>query len=363
MSSQCRNPIQCIVPPHILDRLAKSSNAKVRNAALEQMRASETFRAVRAVSNSFPTYLAVPRTAAAFAPNPDRRVHSQGNKQPPDSGLPGTLKRKEGQKRSKDPAVNEAYDHSGSTWKFYYKVFSRNSIDGAGLPLVSSVHAGVSYDNAFWQGSQMVYGDGDGVVFQRFTRSLDVVGHELTHGVVQHTSGLVYESQPGALNEHFADVFGVLVRMFKGNKKVKQAKSKDWLIGAELLVPAPTRRALRSMESPGSAFVNDPDLGSDPQPKHMDDYLDLPVTLGGDWGGVHINSGIPNHAFYLAATAVGGYAWEKVGKVWYEVMCNLTPYAQFAQAASQCRTVSRGLYGAASKEAKAIDSAWTAVGL
>ena len=301
--------------------------------------------------------------AAVGAPKVQRAVYNQGRKQPPWSSLPGKLMRKEGQKKVADAAANEAYDFAGDTWTFYFKALGRNSIDDAGMPIISSVHAGNEFNNAFWEGTQMVYGDGDGIVFTRFTRSLDVVGHELTHGVVQHTSGLVYEAQSGALNEHFADVFGVLVRMFKAKTKADTAPDKAWLIGAELLVPAPTRKALRSMKAPGTAYQNDPDLGDDPQPKHMNDYINLPVTEAGDWGGVHLNSGIPNHAFYLAATAIGGNAWEKAGKVWYEVMRNLQPHSQFADAAAQCRTVARGLFGSSSAEAKAIDKAWTAVGL
>jgi Zn-dependent metalloprotease len=319
-------------------------------------------RAVRSVANEIPSFpAALPSEAAR--PRPMRLVYSQGNRQPPQSNLPGTLRRKEGQKRTSDPAVNEAYDHAGATWRFYQRVFARNSIDDAGMPLVSSVHAGVGFDNAFWDGSQMVYGDGDGVLFRRFTLCLDVVGHELTHGVVQHSSGLVYEGQSGALNEHFADVFGVLVRMFKKGTRVEAATSADWWVGARLLVPAPTRRALRSLEAPGTAYRNDPDLGDDPQPQHMRGYAKLPLTRAGDWGGVHINSGIPNKAFYLAATAVGGFAWTAVGRVWYEAMRNLQPRAQFADAAEQCRVVSRGLFGTTSAVAKRIDEAWSRVGL
>jgi len=359
----CRNSVHCILPPHILDRLAKSSNPVVRNAASLQVRAAETMRAMRAVANAVPGFVLAAAPTAAGAPKLNRLVYSQGNNQPPWSNLPGKLLRKEGQKKTIDAAVNEAYAHAGSTWRFYRRVFGRNSIDDAGMPLVSSVHAGSGFNNAFWEGSQMVYGDGDGVLFLRFTRSLDVVGHELTHGVVQHTSGLVYQAQSGALNEHFADVFGVLVRMYKKKIKVSAAKPADWLIGAQLLTPAPTRKALRSMQAPGTAYQNDPDLGDDPQPQHMSSYLHLPVTQAGDWGGVHINSGIPNKAFYLAATAIGGFAWERAGRVWYEVMRNLQPNSQFADAAHQCRVVSRGLFGSTSAEAKEIDKAWSLVGL
>jgi Zn-dependent metalloprotease len=264
--------------------------------------------------------------------------------------------RPEGGKATGDPAADEAYKFSGKTWDFYYKILNRNSLDDQGLKLVSSVHAGTGYDNAFWDGVQMVYGDGDGIIFERFTRSIDVVGHELTHGVVQHTCGLIYFAEPGALNEHFTDVFGTLVRQYAKKQSVTQA---DWLIGAEILVKAPTRTALRSMKDPGSAFTNDPDLGDDPQPKHYSKRY----TGGADNGGVHINSGIPNYAFYLAATDLGGKAWTRAGKVWYKAMLNLLPQSTFADCARETRAEAANLFPADSAVAKAVDQAWKQVGL
>jgi hypothetical protein len=154
------------------------------------------------------------------------------------------------------------------------------------MTLISTVHVGEPdqagkfqpMDNAFWDGAQMAYGDGDGVVFQRFTRSLDVVAHELTHGVQSFTSNLVYRGQSGALNEHFSDVFGILVRQWKLGEKADKA---SWLIGADVLVPAKTRRAIRDMENPGTAYVDDPDLGTDPQPAHMKDFYSGAADNGG----------------------------------------------------------------------------------
>ena len=148
------------------------------------------------------------------------------------------------------------------------------------------------YDNAFWDGTQMVFGDGDGVIFLPFTRSVDVIGHELAHGVTQYTSGLNYQDQSGALNESVSDVFGVLVKQRLLGQTADQA---DWLVGAELLAPGVNGVALRSMAAPGTAY-DDPRLGKDPQPGHMRDYVDTTD----DNGGVHINSGIPNKAFHVA---------------------------------------------------------------
>jgi Zn-dependent metalloprotease len=194
----------------------------------------------------------------------------------PTHALPGKLVRSEGEKGSEDPkgpngpskdlAVNEAYDHSGDTYDFYKEIFNRNSLDDRGMSLISSVHVGKNYANAFWDGEQMAYGDGDGRTFVRFTKALDVVAHELTHGVVTHTANLDYQDEPGALNEHYADVMGILVKQWRRNQTVKQA---DWLIGDDILVKTPTRKALRSFSAPGTAYRNDPDIGTDPQPAHM----------------------------------------------------------------------------------------------
>jgi len=256
-----------------------------------------------------------------------------------------------------DVAVNEAYDHSGTTYDFFAKILGRNSLDGEGLKLVSSVHVGDEegepLTNAFWNGEQMAYGDGDGRIFRRFTRSLDVVGHELTHGVESFTSNLVYQGQSGALNEHFADVFGVLVRQWKQNEPASEA---SWVVGEDILVPAPTRRGIRDMEKPGTAFVSDPYLGTDPQPAHVKDYY----TGRLDKGGVHLNSGIPNRAFALAAKAIGGRAWEIAGRIWYDALLQLSPVASFLDCARTTLSLARR-HGETTQ--KAVRQGWAAVGI
>jgi Zn-dependent metalloprotease len=217
------------------------------------------------------------------------------------------------------------------------------------------VHFGRNYQNAFWDGTQMIYGDGDGEVFGSFTADLDIIGHELTHGVTQHEAGLVYQFQSGALNEHFSDVFGALVKHRVDNTDAKDA---DWRIGANVLLG--DQYALRSMEAPGTAYVNHPLLGTDPQPATMDRYADLP--LWDDNGGVHINSGIPNHAFYLAAVGIGGPSWKKAGLIWYRTLCDLLPAsATFARCAHATIQSSRAEFGAGSLEEKAVTGAWKSV--
>jgi Zn-dependent metalloprotease len=270
--------------------------------------------------------------------------------------LPGRLVAQEKPAKAPRPgAVREAFDNLGLTYDFYKTLFGRNSLDDEGEPLVASVHYGKAYNNAFWNGDQMVFGDGDGRIFTRFTRSLDVVAHELSHGVVAHTCNLEYYGQPGALNEHFADVFGVLTEQWSLGQDAGQA---TWLVGAEILGPKARIPAIRTFEA-GKAFADDPLFGTDPQPKHMKDFYDG----ADDEGGVHINSGIPNHAFYLAATALGGKAWETLGPVWYKALAVLDRTSSFREAAQATVKIARRLYGARSREAAAVKAGWKGVGL
>ncbi len=266
--------------------------------------------------------------------------------------------RTEGQPETGDVAVTEAYDGLGATWQLWSEAYERDSLDGKGMPLLATVHYGRNYDNAFWDGTQMVFGDGDGVIFERFTRSLDVIGHELAHGVTEHTAGLLYQGQSGALNESVSDVFGVLVKQRRLGQSAAQA---DWLVGAELLNASVQGRALRDMRNPGTAY-DDPRLGTDPQPAHMDDY----VNTRDDNGGVHINSGIPNRAFVLAALAIGGNAWEAPGAIWYAVLsgdgiradCDFATFAGLTVAAAGSVPTVR-----ARRSRLAVRSAWEQVGV
>jgi Zn-dependent metalloprotease len=333
-----------IIPPHILKEVAKKGTEQQRDRALNALSVSAQFRGMRAVMPAMPL---------AVAPGVKRRTAYDAQQQ---QNLPGKLVRSEGDPVSSDKAVNEAYNGAGTVYDFYSKLFGRNSIDGNGLRLDSTVHYGKDFDNAFWEGRQMVYGDGDGKLFQRFTVSLDVIGHELTHGVTQYEAALVYQNQPGALNEHFSDVFGSLVKQWKLRQTAAKA---DWLIGAELLAPGIHGIALRSMKAPGTAY-DDPLLGKDPQPDHMRNYY----SGAADNGGVHINSGIPNKAFVLAAMEIGGNAWDKAGKVWYRALTErLRPNSNFSDARRATISAAVDLFGARSAIVKAVTNAWAAVGV
>jgi Zn-dependent metalloprotease len=346
--------IFCITPPHMLDQIILNGTPEQRNFAQKNIAVSADVRAKR--SAMIPKRAT--RLSAAVGAVKERTIYDvkQGSK------LPGTKVRGEGDPASSDPAVNEAYDGSGLTYDLYSNIYGRNSIDNNGLKLDSSVHYQKGYDNAFWDGQQMVYGDGDEDLpvdqrlFNRFTIALDVIGHELTHGVTQHEANLTYLNQPGALNESISDVFGSLVKQYQRQQTADQA---DWIIGEGLFTPNVKGVGIRSMKAPGSAY-DDPVLGKDPQPMHMDHY----VNTVNDNGGVHINSGIPNHAFYVVAREIGGFAWEKAGAIWYKALTEkFKSNSNFTDAANLTYLAAADLYGSGSLEQQAVQSGWAAVGI
>lgn len=346
MSFHRKSPRRFIVPQYILRAIARNGSEAEREIALRTLALDTTMRSLRGGP-------IVWHKGMDVAGQEKRSIYDAKGSQ----NLPGTLVRGEGGKAGTDTAVNEAYDGLGATYDFYQQAFNRDSIDGKGLALQATVHFGNKYNNAFWNGTQMVFGDGDGIYFNRFTISLDVIGHELTHGVTEVEAALEYNMQPGALNESLSDVFGSLVKQKALNQTADKA---DWLIGAGLFTGKVNGVALRSMKAPGTAF-DDPVLGKDRQPADMKGYVD---TLE-DNGGVHINSGIPNRAFYLAAEAIGGPAWEKAGKIWYETLLDqrLQTKASFSDFATLTVEVGGRLYGASSKESKAVQDAWKTVGV
>jgi Zn-dependent metalloprotease len=342
------NHLQCIIPPQMFKNMMENGSASQKQVALAAVTASAQFRGKRQALAEYMVYL----TPAAAAAGKVRKVYTAEN----GSSLPGKLVRDEGGPAVSDVAVNEAYDGAGATYDLYWEVYQRNSLDNKGLELDSSVHYQKNYDNAFWDGQQMVYGDGDGQLFNRFTIAVDVIGHELTHGVTQYTSNLNYSYQSGALNESFSDIFGSLV---KQRQRGQTASDADWLIGEGLLTANVKGVALRSMKAPGTAY-DDPVLGKDPQPGNMRDY----VNTFEDNGGVHINSGIPNHAFYLMATAIGGFAWEKAGNIWYVAARDkFKSNTDFQGAADLTFQTAGELYGQDSAEQKAVQYGWDGVGI
>ncbi|KAA0012579.1 peptidase M4 family protein [Billgrantia pellis] len=336
---------QTFLPPYLLERIAGSASPRLRESARRTLYEDTHFRARAAVSTLPP--------GSTVRGRPARYVHDAQQLRT----LPGELVRAEGSADSGDPAVDEAYHGLGDTYRLFWEVFQRHSLDDRGMALVATVHYGENYENAFWDGRQMVFGDGDGELFNRFTIAVDVIAHELSHGVIAYEGALVYSHQSGALNESLADVFGSLAKQYRDRQRAAEA---DWLIGAGLFTDRVKGRALRSMAEPGNAY-DDPLLGRDPQPGHMDDF----VETQDDHGGVHINSGIPNRAYQLAAVALGGYAWESVGPIWYDTLidsrlasdCEFVPFAELTLDNAVRR------FGSSSRQAEAVREAWRGVGV
>jgi Zn-dependent metalloprotease len=324
------------VPPYLLERIAASDSA-----AADHCRSTlATDQAFRAGREAAPATTEAATAAAAWV------VHTAAN----GSTLPGRVVRTAGDPPSGDLAADEAADGITATLALYHEAFARASYDGKGAEVVLTVHYQQNYDNAFWNGTQLVFGDGDGTVFGSFTKPVDVLGHEFTHAVTQFTADLTYQGQPGALNESVSDCFGMCV---KQQVLGQTAETADWLVGEGIFLPGIHARALRDMAHPGTAY-DDPTLGKDPQVGDMKDYVDTTD----DNGGVHTNSGIPNRAFYLAATAIGGDTWEGAGQIWYHALTGSrvtseTDFAGFAAAT----------IAAAGDHAAAVKAAWATVGV
>jgi Zn-dependent metalloprotease len=250
-----------------------------------------------------------------------------------------------------DATVQNAAVEAQAVYDFYNAVFARNSIDNAGMTIASSVHYSTSYNNAFWNGTQMVYGDGDGRLFIDFTKGGDVIGHELTHGVTQHSLQLSYVNEAGGLNESLSDVFGSMFRQYQAGQDVTTA---DWLIGKDILGPTALARGftcLRDMSNPAGTHC------LAPQPAQYAQYHD-----GMD---PHESSGIPSLAFYKAAMAIGGKSWEKTGNIWYaaQTQSGSQPGMTMRQFADATRNLAATLFPADASIARAVDTAWVAVGL
>ena len=348
-----QRPLNCIVPPHMLQNIITEGTPAQKKQALDSMASGHDIREKRVIIAE-----SAPIAHAMRSLTKDRVVYDAEFRR----ALPGKRIRAEGEPPATDPAVNEAFDGAGATYDLFRDVYGRNSIDDLGLRIESTVHYDVGYDNAFWNGTQMVYGDGDEDLpeeerlFNRFTIALDIIGHELTHGVTQFSAGMVYNNKPGALNESMSDVFGTLVRQRVLNQTAQEA---DWVIGAGLFTSNVNGIGIRSMKAPGTAY-DDPILGKDPQPGHMDDY----DHTTNDNGGVHINSGIPNRAFYLTAVALGGFAWEKAGRIWYVTLRDkLRSNSDFAAAAQLTYRTAGELYSVGGAEQQAVRDGWAGVGI
>ena len=255
-----------------------------------------------------------------------------------------------------DLHAREVFHACGTTFDLLATAFRRNSLDNRGMTIDATVHYGHRYANAFWNGRQVIFGDGDGKLFTRFTRDIEVVGHELGHAVIQDCARLPYRGESGALNEHLADVIGMMAKQFALHLTARES---DWLIGRNLFGPDVQGLGIRSMLRPGTAY-DDPVLGRDPQPAHVR-AIDHSAE---DNGGVHIISGIPNFVFAFASNILGGYTWDLLGRVWYHVLTTrLHRDATFQSFASDTIDVAGRLFGENSDVQDAVICGWTCAGV
>ncbi len=339
-----------IIPKNVLERFANDEKLTdeqrksfANTVALEkmwrQMRVAKT-KYTRLAQSVLPTGLLVGATALPSVAVFDCR-HG--------SALPGNLVANP--QSSTDATAKRTFEETQALADFFQSVFGRNSLDNAGMGLLSSIHYGINYNNAFWNGTQMTYGDGDGNIFVDFTKSNDVIAHELMHGVTQFTAGLGYTNQAGGLNESMSDVFGSMFRQWRANQTVFTA---DWLIGKDIMGPGAIKRGftcLRDMSNPAANHC------LSPQPINFSQYRD-----GMD---PHESSGIPNFVFYKAAMTVGGKSWEKVGKIWYQALTGFSasPNMKMKVFANRTRKLASSMFPAELAIQAAVDKAWKNVGL
>ena len=296
--SQCGCGCCFIIPPAVLRAISRGQLVKKKPDKIFGDSFLETQR-LRSIREGFRVATVTTRRSFAMAPpvhQPAERLFDCKHRE----SLPG--------EPVSDPSHDPFETVSATTARvaeFYRAVLGRNSIDGRGMDLISSLNYGIDYQNAFWNGQQMVYGNGDQKIFIDFWRSADVIGHELTHGVTQNESGLRYEGESGALNESISDCFGAVFNQWVN--KWPATNDQGWLIGAGIMGPdakSAGYTCLRDMVDPTRKHC------LSPQPDSYDEFDPA--------GDVHENSGIANKAFALFARAVGGNSWDAPIKVWYD---------------------------------------------
>ena len=232
--------------------------------------------------------------------------------------------------------------HIKRVYNYYDSIFDRAGIDDQNLNYMAVVHLGQNYANAFWNGTYIVFGDGDNQTFSNLAASLDIAAHEIQHGITQFTANLKYENQSGALNEAYSDLFACMV------------DNDDWTVGEDCTIPSPGY--LRNLANPAQ--------GLSALPRSMSEYRNLPNTEDGDWGGVHINMSIASRAGYLMAEGLssGSIGRAKTAAIWYRALTTyLTPYSQFTDARNAMVQSATDLHYATSPEVAAVKAAWDTV--
>lgn len=339
----------CALPRKLLNHLADAADDDEHRKLLkEQVRHTSGLRGRRAEQTRH----------RPEAPKGQHILHRQVFDAQGQTFLPGSLLRDEDDPPTRDKDANEAYENIGVALQFFKAVFGRDSADGRGMRIDVSVHYGFKFANAMWTGQQMIVGDGDGRYVSGLGKSLGLIAHEFCHGVVQsivrgglgviqmHGQPPTLKGEAGALNESFADVFASMVKQWHAGEPSDQA---DWLIGEDVLAPH-VGKAVRSLKDPGNKKL------TWPQDDQIKDYRRYGVTAE-----AHTASGIGNHAFYLAAQALGGHSWEQLGPIWLKGFDRLYPRATYLDAAHATMGVAGTLHGKGSKPYLAVKDAWRAV--
>ena len=339
----------CALPKKLIRYLADSSDdADYREMLHAQIRHSDAIRgerSARVIGGVLASRGAKPLQRSVF----DARGRTF---------LPGELLRDEDDPPSHDIAADEAYENIGVTMRFFSEVFDRDSMDAKGQRIDASVHYGLHYVNAMWTGEQMIVGDGDGRMVSNLGGSLGIIAHEYCHGISQHLvrgglgvvrmpgMPLALKGEAGALNESFSDVFASMIKQWHKQQDVTVA---DWLLGEDILAPR-AGKAVRSLKDPGNTMLT---WREDDQIKNYKRY-----TFSDD---VHKASGIPNHAFYLAASRLGGKSWDRLGAVWFKGFNKLRARATFLDAAHATMDVAAALHGKGSQTHQAVKAGWKTV--
>lgn len=335
-----------IVPPEVLRALSRNQRLTPQNAKMFQDSYLETMR-LRSVREGHRIASLISRSsvvAEAAARQAEEHLFDCRHR----TSLPG---RAVSNPATAGEAFSTVFKTTGQVAEFYQTVLGRNSVDNRGMDLVSTLNYGNNYQNAFWNGQQMVYGNGDQRIFIDFWRSPDVIGHELTHGVTQNESGLRYEGESGALNESLSDCFGAAFNQWVS--KAPASKDDSWLIGAGIMGPdakAKGYTCLRDMVNPAAQHC------LSPQPIS---YANFDPTAD-----VHVNSGIPNRAFALFARAVGGNSYDSPIKLWYAACTggHLSSGATFSDFAKSTLNAADQWTGPdKDKLGKAVRDAWNTV--
>lgn len=348
MSNGYYSCVCCALPKNLLKHLAQKSGGPDAELLKAQIDHSSQLRAQRAIlSRQRP------------GPKPGRQLlHRQVFDAQGRTLLPGELLRDEDDPPTRDKEANEAYENVGIAMQFYKTVLDRDSVDGRGLRIDASVHYGFRFANAMWTGEQMIVGDGDGHHVRGLARSLGIIAHEFSHGITQHLvrGGLgvvqlpgqppALKGEAGALNESFSDVFASMIKQWHAGQTVGKA---DWLLGEDILAPH-AGKAIRSLKDPGNARLTWPE---DDQIKSYTRYSATDEA--------HKASGIANHAFYVAATTLGGKSWEKLAAVWLKAFDRLRSRATFLDAAHATMDVAATLHGSGSAPHAAIKEGWKRV--